>query len=287
MRRRRHWEWETPLIEHMIDTSLGRLHVEVDGQGPPAVLWHSLFVDSRSWLPMARPLREDRRLILIDGPGHGKSDPPPAQFDLDDCAKAAIEVLDALGVAKPVDWLGNAWGGHVGLTMAHTSPEWCRSVATISTPVQALSRRQRLRIVPMVWAYRFVGPAPALTNQVAVALLGKDFMRSRPDDTAATMRAFRDAPRAGMYGAMKSMMLSRRSLGPLLPRIETPTVMVVMTADPVVPVAEILDAVTHMPAARAVVIRGAGHVAPIMAHVDELVDIIRAFWNDPRAYLAH
>jgi pimeloyl-ACP methyl ester carboxylesterase len=270
----------------MIDTELGRLHVEVDGQGPAAVLWHSLFVDSRSWSRLRGLLQEDRSLVLIDGPGHGKSGSPSTDFDLDHCAQAATDVLDALGVQKPVDWLGNAWGGHVGLTLAANSPDWCRSVATVDTPVQALSRRQRMTIVPMVWAYHYLGPVPTLVNAVADALLSKDFMRSRPDDTAVVMQAFRDPPRTGMHRAMKSIMLNRPDLGPLLPRIKTPTLMVVATADPIVPVTEIHNAVAHMPAARAVEVRGEGHVAPIMAQANELAEIIRAFWRDPRDYVA-
>ena len=274
-----------PLTEHMIDTKLGRLHVEVDGEGPAAVLWHSLFVDSSSWSRLRGLLRDDRRLVLIDGPGHGKSGFPAADFDLDACAEAAIQVLDAVGVPKPVDWVGNAWGGHVGLALAANSPEWCRSLATISSPVQALGRRQRMTITPMVWAYHYLGPIPALANRVAVALLGKKFMRSHPDDTADVLQAFRDAPRSGMHRAMTSVMLNRPDLDPLLPRIKTPTVMVVATADPMVPVAQIHAAVAHMPAARAVELRAEGHVAPIIAQADELAEIIRAFWRDPHDYI--
>ena len=277
---------EMTLTEHMVDTKLGRLHVEVDGEGPVAVLWHSLFVDSGSWSRMRRLLRDDRLLVLIDGPGHGQSGSPSTNFDLDDCAEAATEVLEAVGVRKPVDWLGNAWGGHVGLTFAAKAPEWCRSVAAISTPVQALGRRDRMTITPMVWAYRYLGAVPALANQVAVALLGKAFMRSHPDDTGEVVRAFRDAPRAGMHRAMTSIMLNRPSLDPLLPRIESPTVMVVSTADRIVPVAQIHTAVAHMAAARAVEVSGAGHVAPIMSQADELAEIIRAFWRDPEDYVA-
>jgi pimeloyl-ACP methyl ester carboxylesterase len=92
----------------MVDTKVGRLHVETDGDGPPAVLWHSLFVDSTTWSPLRPLLRQDRRLIVIDGPGHGKSGWPAADFALDDCADAAFEVLDAVGVPESVDWLGNA-----------------------------------------------------------------------------------------------------------------------------------------------------------------------------------
>ena len=32
-----------------VPTCLGDLHVRRTGTGPPAVLWHSLWVDSRSW----------------------------------------------------------------------------------------------------------------------------------------------------------------------------------------------------------------------------------------------
>ena len=42
----------------------------------------------------------------------------------------------------------------------------------------------------------------------------------------------------------------------------------------------------HMPAARAVEVRGEGHVAPIMAQADELAEIIRQFWRDPQDYVA-
>jgi pimeloyl-ACP methyl ester carboxylesterase len=271
--------------EHMIDTELGRLHVEVDGEGPAAVLWHSLFFDSASWSRLRGRLCDDRRLLLIDGPGHGKSGPPSTDFDLDACAEAATQVLDAVGVSKPVDWLGNAWGGHVGLTLAANSPERCRSLATIGSPVQALGRRERMTITPMVWAYHYFGATPALANRVAVALLGKTFMRSHPGDTADMLRAFRDAPRSGMHRAMTSIMLNRPDLGPLLPGIKTPTLMVVATADPVVSVAQIHTAVDHMPAARAVEVQGEGHVAPIIAQADELTEIISAFWRDPQDYI--
>jgi pimeloyl-ACP methyl ester carboxylesterase len=194
-------------------------------------------------------------------------------------------VLDAVSVPMPVDWLGNAWGGHVGLTLAANSPEWCRTVTTIGSPVQALGRRERMTITPMVWAYHYLGAVPPIANRVAIALLGKAFMRSHPDDTAEVLQAFRDAPRTGMHRAMASMILNRPSLDPLLPRIETPTVMMASTLDPLLPVAQIRTAVAHMPAARAVEVTGEGHVAPIMAQADELAEIVSAFWRDPENYV--
>ena len=250
------------------------------------MLWHSLFVDSGSWSRMRPLLRDERRLIVVDGPGHGQSSAPPVTFDLDACAVAATEVVDAIGVTEPVDWVGNAWGGHVGLTLAARFPERCRSVITIATPVHALSRRERTAIVPMVWAYRFIGAVPPIANGVARALLGGAFMRSRRDDTAAVVASFRNAPRAGMYRAMTSVMLNRSDLDPLLPNIATPTLMAVPTADAMLSVGQIHAAVSQMPCAAAIEVEAEGHVAPIIANANQLADVITIFWRDPRGYVS-
>ena len=56
-----------------------------------------------------------RRLVIITGPGHGASGDPGRRYTLDECAEAAGTILDTLGIRAPVDWVGNAWGGHVGI----------------------------------------------------------------------------------------------------------------------------------------------------------------------------
>jgi pimeloyl-ACP methyl ester carboxylesterase len=83
------------------------------------------------------PLAEERRVIGINGPGHGSSADPGRRYTLPECADAAAQVLDALGVVEPVDWVGNAWGGHVGILFATAWPRRCRSLVTIGSPVQA------------------------------------------------------------------------------------------------------------------------------------------------------
>lgn len=81
---------------HRIPTKVGSLAVRVRGEGRPAVLWHSLFVDERSWQRVEDELARDRRLVSITGPGHGASSNPGHGYSLDDCAAAAGEVLAAL-----------------------------------------------------------------------------------------------------------------------------------------------------------------------------------------------
>ncbi|MCV7412207.1 alpha/beta fold hydrolase [Mycobacterium florentinum] len=113
------------------------------GSGPPVVLWNSLWVDSRSWGPLVDALGAHRRTVTIDGPGYGRSSPIHRDFSLDDCAHAAGELLDELGITEPVDWIGNAWGGHVGIVLAVSQPRRPRSLVTIAAPPTPVGRVQR------------------------------------------------------------------------------------------------------------------------------------------------
>lgn len=68
------------------------------------MLWHSLFVDSRSWVPLVDALARHRAVIAIDGPSHGTSEPLGRDFSFDECVAAANQALDALVGDEPVDW---------------------------------------------------------------------------------------------------------------------------------------------------------------------------------------
>ncbi|MGB4629197.1 MAG: hypothetical protein WBH64_07000, partial [Propionicimonas sp.] len=71
-----------------VPTRVGPLTVDVQGADdqPTALLWHSLFVDSRTWLRTIPELVLDRRLIVVTGPGHGTSGDPGHRYTMEDCA---------------------------------------------------------------------------------------------------------------------------------------------------------------------------------------------------------
>ena len=126
-----------------VSTDLGRLHVRRSGTGPPVVLWHSLFVDSRSWGPLVDVLARDRTVYTIDGPSHGKSEAVRRDFTFEELVVAAEQALDRLGLTEPVDWVGNAWGGHIGIRLA-TGDRGCGRLTTIGTPVQGFTLGEKL-----------------------------------------------------------------------------------------------------------------------------------------------
>ncbi len=270
-----------------IPTRLGPLHVQTIGAGPPALLWHSLFVDSSTWIRVQQPLTATRRLLLVDGPSHGHNPPVSHRFSLQDCVGAAVDVLDHLGVQQPVDWLGNAWGGHVGILFAATHPDRCRSLAAIGAPVHALSPADRRQVVLLLWLYRLAGPLRPLINLLVDALLGPRARTDDPEGAALVADAFRRADRRGMVAAIRGVSLGRPDLTPVLDRIATPTLLTTGEHDPMWTTTNARAAAAHLANGALVILPGAGHIGPLLQAAPAVVELVTAFWHDPAATVAH
>jgi pimeloyl-ACP methyl ester carboxylesterase len=266
----------------MIETDLGPLQVRRAGTGAPALLWHSLFVDSATFERVVGELSRERELIIVDGPGHGGSAGPRRLYTLDDCAKAASQVLDALAITTPVDWVGNAWGGHVGIVFADNFPARCRTLTTIGTPPYPLSKTERRRSALLVNLFRVLGPTP-LSSIVVGALAGKGAAKTQPDAAAAIAGSFRRGDKTGKYWAMQSVMLHRPDLRPALARLTVPTLVLAGRDDALLDLPEAERAADSVPDGRFELVTGGGHVAPLFVAPGEVTRHILSFWSATRS----
>lgn len=260
-----------------IPTKVGDLFVEVVGNGPPVLLWHSMLVDRLQWQRLAGSLAPERTLILIDGPGHGRSGRPPAGYTLDDCADAAGEVLSALGFAA-VDWLGSAWGGHIGLVFAARYPERCRSVVTIATPIAPLETAERVQTRVLAGVYGLFGPIKPLADGVADALLTKRSKRTDPEGRRIVREAFVKADRVGMHRSMHAMMLRRPDISGLLPTLSAPVLVVAGSEDRMWLPAVAARSARTIPQGGCAVVDGA-HRLPALERPEAVLTHVREFWQ--------
>ena len=215
------------MAERMVETRVGGLKVTVRGdRGPTALLWHSLFVDERSWNGMLPRLADRRRLIVVTGPGHGASTDPGRRYTLRECAEAAVQVLDALGVGEPIDWVGNAWGGHVGLLFAADWPERCRSVVAFGTPVAALSPGEKRRTRLLLSLYRLLGPSPTIVDGTTAVLLSPRTIERDKEAVALVHDCLRRADRRMLRNAIVSISIRRPDLADQLVRVRQPVLIV-------------------------------------------------------------
>jgi pimeloyl-ACP methyl ester carboxylesterase len=245
------------------------------------VLWHSLFVDSSSWNGLVDALAVDRTVYTIDGPSHGRSDAVHRDFTFEECVAAAEQALDCLGLAEPVDWVGNAWGGHVGIRLAATRPSRLRTLTTIGTPVRGFTWWEKCtKGWPLVTLYRLAGPNGFILKQLSGSLIGPDATRAHPDRVAEIMASFHDADRDAMLHAMRSMMMHRSGVHNLLARIAVPA-LVMAVRDDVMGWRpdEARRTCAVIPNCRVEEVAGSGHIAPLLVDRDRIVRLVREFWR--------
>jgi pimeloyl-ACP methyl ester carboxylesterase len=272
----------TQISAATVPTRLGPLRVETVGSGPPAVLWHSLFVDSTTWNRVRALLAAERRLILIDGPNHGGSPPVRRPFTGEQCVGAAVDVLDHLGIGEPVDWLGNAWGGHAGILFAAAHPDRCRSLVALGAPVHALTGAERRRIRLLAALYLVAGPG-AVVKPLVDALLGPKARTEDPEGAAIVADGFRRAERRGMFDAIRWLSLRRSDLTVVLDRLETPTLLATNADDAMWTVAAAQSAAAHLRNGALAILPGSGHIGPLLQAAPEVAALLTAFWRDPQA----
>jgi 3-oxoadipate enol-lactonase len=120
----------------IVNTILGPSYVDVQGEPdqPTALLWASLFTDHSMWRHQIAPLREAGwQTLALDPPGHGRSPGPGRGFTMDECAQAAIQVLDASDIRAPIVVFGTSWGGFVAPRIAVLTPKRLSGMVLFNT----------------------------------------------------------------------------------------------------------------------------------------------------------
>jgi pimeloyl-ACP methyl ester carboxylesterase len=102
----------------------------VDDGGPPGerggalpvVFVHSIAGNSTHWAKQLEHLRQNRRAVVLDLRGHGRSEPPEnGDYSIAGMASDVAAVLDTLGLDRVV-LVGHSMGGGVALTYAGANP---------------------------------------------------------------------------------------------------------------------------------------------------------------------
>lgn len=102
------------------------------GAGDPAILIHGFPTSSRLWHAVTRDFLPGHRLVVVDLPGFGRSDPPAAPPSCGAHADAIRALMDDLGIAHAVI-VGHGLGGGVAQALAVRWPERVSALALVSS----------------------------------------------------------------------------------------------------------------------------------------------------------
>ena len=101
------------------------------GHGPTVVLVHGLGSDYDDWLPVARDLARDHRVVFVELPGHGLA-PMTTPFALEQ-ATLALDRAIAEQSRDPVVLVGHSVGGLVATAEALRAPARVRGLVLVET----------------------------------------------------------------------------------------------------------------------------------------------------------
>jgi 3-oxoadipate enol-lactonase len=249
-----------------VETILGPLFVDDQGQPdqPTALLWPSLFTDHRMWRHQIGALRDAGwRTVNLDPPGHGQSRGPGRRFTMDECAQAAIQVLDATGIHTPVLFLGTSWGGFVAPRIALRAPERISGMVLFNTSAERGTSFERMRASVLV-KLMGVGALDKITASMIVAgLLAPETRRREPDigdDLAQQMHTW---DRGGFITSVRSVLLDRDPVLGALADVSVPTLVVSGEEDRTLPSIHSQRIAENLPGSRHVQVSGAAHLVAL------------------------
>ena len=162
-------------IHNFISTGVGRVHALELGEGdPPLIFLHGLGASAGSYCGLIAELAKRRRVIAIDRPGSGLSDPvrfrghPRGAWN-----QVVAEVADALGIGG-FDLVGHSLGGLAAGGFAVDNPDRVGALALLA-PV-GLSPH-----LPAGWAVAMVPGVMDLLWALDRREMGRQVARGEPD----------------------------------------------------------------------------------------------------------
>jgi 3-oxoadipate enol-lactonase len=248
----------------LLDTVLGRVNVQVnDSAGPAMIFWPSLLMTGDMWAAQAAHFGGSNRVILVDPPGHGRSDPLTGMFSFADCARCIADILDGLGIEQ-AHVIGNSWGGMIGATFAATYPERIGSAVLMNCTASAAGVRQKLEFVTLLRMAKMLGGIrPPLTRSVLKAFLGPTTFATRPDVVATVRRSVQAVNVPSAAWAVRSVVPARPDQREFLRRIKTPVLVVAGSEDATFPLAETIAMADAIPCSAMAVLDDVAHLAAL------------------------
>ena len=249
-----------------VNTILGPLYVDDQGEPgqPTALLWPSLFTDHRMWRHQIAPLREAGfQTLALDPPGHGLSPGPGRGFTMDECAQAAIQVLDASDVRAPVVVFGTSWGGFVAPRIAMLAPKRLSGMVLFNTSAERGTPFERIRAT-LLTKLLAIGALDKVTGRTIVSgLLAPETQRREPQLAADLADQLLSWDRRRFITTVRSVLVDRASVLDGLPDVKVPALIVSGKEDHTLPSFHGQQMAQKLPNARHLEASGAAHLVPL------------------------
>jgi pimeloyl-ACP methyl ester carboxylesterase len=252
------------------------------GSGPALVFVHGTGGSWQSWLENIPELGRESRVIALDLPGFGGSDPPPAGSEVIEYSETVVALLDHLGVEAAVV-AGHSLGGLISTDLALRHPARVRGLILVNGTGVAIGRTRLAVIVRSFLVFGALFRRPGVMRAVARRpRLRRSFLYGFVRDPAGmgAELASETIPLMVAPGLETAVRAGAHASGHLSSdQIEVPTLLLWGRHDRILRLELAEELAATIPDARLHVIDEAGH-APMFERPDEFNEAVEAFLRE-------
>jgi pimeloyl-ACP methyl ester carboxylesterase len=270
-------DWGPSITNRLINDL--RLRYLDCGSGPALVLLHGMAASWQWWLENIPALAQHHRVIAVDLPGFGQSEPLPAPAEMATHARTVLDLLAQLDI-ESATVSGHSMGGLVAIEMFIADPRRVRNLILVDSGGVPMSERRLavvlvlLRICAGILRRRFIRRAMATKPWVRRPALRAAFNDPRvmsPELAAKTMPSF------GGPGFVDAVAAAGRAVRATVPEaITCPVLLMWGERDVIAPAWCAQQMHDRLPDSELVVIAGAGHT-PMIEFPDQFNDLALRF----------
>jgi pimeloyl-ACP methyl ester carboxylesterase len=237
------------------------LAVHDEGSGPTILFVHGFPLSHTMWRPQLEAFATDHRVLAPDLRGFGESDVTEGTVTMEQHADDLTALLDELNVNEPIVLCGLSMGGYIAWQFQQKYSERLRALILCDTRAIADTPEgveNRKRLAKMVVENGSAAVASAMLPNL-FSPVTSDRQQASIDELRETISA--TSPQG--IAAASLGMAERPDATPLLPNIETPSLLIVGEDDGISTPKEMQTIADAMPNARLEVIPEAGHMSPL------------------------
>ncbi len=249
------------------------------GTGPAVVLLHGMAASWQWWLENIPALARQHRVIAVDLPGFGQSEPLPAPAEMATHARTVLDLLTQIGI-ESATVSGHSMGGLVAIEMFVADPRRVRNLILVDSGGVPMSERRLgvipvgLRICTAILRRRFIRRALATkpwVRRLALRAAFRDPRAMSPALAASTMPFF------GGPGSVDAVAAAGRAVHATVPEsITCPVLLVWGEHDAIAPPWCAQQMHDRLPDSELVVLADAGH-SPMVEFPDQFNDLALRF----------
>lgn len=239
------------------------LFYEEMGSGAETVIFsHSYLLSGVHFNPQMQALRDRYRCIAFDHRGHGRSEKPVSGYDMENLYRDAVAFIEKMGCA-PCHFVGLSTGGFIGMRLGIRRSDLLRSLVLMDTSPDSEPQEARRRYKMLIGVIRLLGWRPVI-GRVLPLFFGNKFLGDphRRDEVLEWREHIlrNDKTAARKFG---QGIFARESVYGDLPKITTPTLVIVGEEDIPTPVSKAKRIAESIPGARLEIIPEAGHICTV------------------------